>query len=83
MVKLDTKEQKEIESIYKEFNILNTLHGKVSYHVDHIYPISKGVAEHPKNLEVLTAYDNQTKSDKIPQDGRGYTVYEYRLNALS
>lgn len=37
------------------------------YHVDHIVPLSKGGKHHQNNLCYLTAYDNQSKHDKLPE----------------
>ena len=35
------------------------------YHVDHIIPLSRGGLHHEDNLQILTAYQNQSKRDKI------------------
>lgn len=60
-----TKEENErILSIYRECDRLSKTTG-VPHHVDHIYPISKGGLHHPDNLQILTAYENQSKGAKL------------------
>jgi len=60
-----TKEENErILSIYKECGKI-TMETGVLHHVDHIVPISKGGKHHPDNLQILTAFDNIAKSNKL------------------
>ena len=39
-----------------------------SYHIDHIYPLSKGGIDHPVNYQILTAKENLSKWDKVDSD---------------
>lgn len=41
---------------------------KTSYHIDHIYPVSKGGSNWPSNLQLLCPACNQKKSAKDPLD---------------
>ena len=40
----------------------------VSYHIDHIYPLSKGGIDHPVNYQILTGKDNISKKDRVDSD---------------
>jgi hypothetical protein len=61
-----------INNGYSEFNIKN--YSTKEYHVDHIIPISKWVSvtnkpiekvNHYTNLQILSAFDNKSKGDKL------------------
>ena len=69
-----------LEDIYKRCDELNKGSGK--YHVDHIWPLSKGGAHHPCNLQILTASENCAKQDF--HDGEsGLSLYDLELAARS
>jgi len=63
-VVLTSEENKEILDIYKEC-VRITQETGVLHHVDHIYPISKGGKHHPNNLQILSATENISKSNKL------------------
>ena len=46
----------EIEGFYMYNDIMPG-----DWHVDHIYPISKGGLHHPNNLQILSGHDNISK----------------------
>lgn len=46
-------------------------------HVDHIYPLKKGGLHSIENLQYLTASENAKKATKIPEDGRGASIWDY------
>ena len=60
---LTDEEKLQIIEIYKEAVALRKTTGD-DYHVDHIIPISKGGLHHPLNLQILTAFENLSKSNK-------------------
>ena len=37
----------------------------ITYHIDHIYPLSKGGIDHPSNYQLLTPEENMSKGDKV------------------
>lgn len=41
---------------------------KNGFHIDHIYPVSKGGSNEPKNIQLLCPYCNISKKDKLPED---------------
>lgn len=53
---------------YKFRDILNSVHGKVVYHVDHIIPLSRGGSHASSNLAIATADYNQWKRANIIDD---------------
>ena len=61
---LTPDEEQRIRQIYQECGIMTEQTG-VLHHVDHIVPISRGGLHHPDNLQILTAYDNQSKGAKL------------------
>lgn len=40
------------------------------YHVDHVYPLSKGGSNNPDNLQLLCPTCNRSKADKLPEEWR-------------
>lgn len=60
---LTDEEKLQIIEIYKEAIALRKTTGD-AYHVDHIIPISKGGLHHPLNLQVITAFENQSKGNR-------------------
>jgi 5-methylcytosine-specific restriction endonuclease McrA len=52
-----------IKAIYKECQLKNIATG-IKHNVDHIIPISKGGKHCASNLQILTAFENQSKGAK-------------------
>ena len=65
--KLSDMEKQLLLDVYAECSRLNALHGRDSFHVDHIIPIALGGKHHPDNLQILSAYQNRAKGSKLPQ----------------
>ncbi len=61
-IQRDEEDLKKQFEIYKEVNQLNILHGKRSFHVDHILPLHLGGRHASDNLQILSAADNLRKS---------------------
>jgi len=61
---LTKAKRKEIVMIYERCQSISKQTG-IPHHVDHIIPLSKGGTHHPSNLQILTAAENQRKSDNI------------------
>ena len=60
-----TKEEiNHIIRIYDLRKLLTEVTGEL-YHVDHKIPLSKGGMHHPLNLQILTAYENLSKGDRL------------------
>jgi hypothetical protein len=56
---------------YKFCSVLNSIHGKITFHVDHIFPVSKGGESDFGNLQLATASYNlwkRAKTDVSPID---------------
>ena len=62
---IDDNEKRMMRNIYKFSDILNSIHGKIVFHVDHMRPISKGGLHHPCNMRITTARFNLRKSNKL------------------
>ncbi len=62
-IKLTEAEKEQVIRIYEEAKRLTKNTG-IEHHVDHIKPVSKGGTNHPSNLQILTAKENLSKSDK-------------------
>lgn len=67
--------QSEILAVYAEARTLTELTG-VSYHVDPIFPLSKGGVHAPWNLRVLLWSDNQSKKDKWPKGEPTHVMWQ-------
>jgi len=70
--------QAETLAIYAEARTLTELTG-VPYHVDHIFPISKGGVHAPWNLRVMLGTDNLKKNAAIPKDEPMYVMWQGEL----
>jgi hypothetical protein len=55
----------KIATFYKESKMLTEITG-IPFHVDHVYPLSKGGLHHESNLRVITLKDNCEKGDRLP-----------------
>ena len=64
-VPLTADDRKYVIALYAKARALTELSG-LSYHVDHIKPLSKGGLHHPSNLQVLRGADNIKKGAKWP-----------------
>ncbi|NQZ48500.1 MAG: hypothetical protein HRT63_13370 [Erythrobacter sp.] len=74
---LTTYDKERIEALYKEAKQLEKKTG-APYHVDHVWPISKGGVHHWCNLEVIPEARNLSKSDR--HDGvSGVSYNDYML----
>ena len=62
---LTLNERQEIVNLYELSKFAYEVSG-VKHHVDHIIPIAKGGIHHPLNLQVITAKENLTKNNRIP-----------------
>ena len=60
-------EKDRLEKTYKLRSLLSKATG-VEYHVDHIWPLSKGGPHWSGNLQVITAEENLSKSDSFCED---------------
>jgi len=60
-------EKDRLEKSYKLRSLLTKATG-VEYHVDHIWPLSKGGPHWSGNLQVITAEENWSKSDSMCED---------------
>jgi len=56
----------------------------ITYHIDHIYPLSKGGIDHPSNYQLLSPEENLSKGAKVdsscPNQMRMKEVSELVLN---
>ena len=60
-------EKDRLDKTYKLRSLLSKATG-VEYHVDHIWPLSKGGPHWSGNLQVITAKENLSKSDSFCED---------------
>ena len=56
------------------FAIGEFFHPTIETHVDHVVPVALGGTSHPDNLCVLTAHENEIKSDRHPGEWYYCTV---------
>ncbi len=68
-------DKKKIGYIYFIARGMTEKFGK-KYHVDHIYPLSKGGLHHEDNLQILPSEDNLKKGNKITSKYKGLTLKE-------
>jgi len=60
-------EKERLVQIYKLRNLLTEATG-IEYHVDHIWPLSKGGPHWSGNLQIITAEENLSKSDTFCEE---------------
>ena len=66
---LPTTDNELIRNLYKRRVVMTKENGE-QYHVDHIIPLSIGGAHHQDNIRIISAKENQEKSNKyIPELG--------------
>ena len=63
----ETSNKQKIDEIYHNSRILTKETG-IPHEVDHIIPISKGGKHHEDNLQIITAFENRKKSNKIMEN---------------
>ncbi len=63
--KTSKEDRRLISDIYSFCKILNRVHQKVMFHVDHIIPVCLGGQHIPENLRVTTAAFNLSKSANL------------------
>lgn len=63
--KLTPSEKKMSNEVYKLRDILNKVHGKIMYEVDHIFPVCLGGTMKPENLQLATSAFNNWKGSKV------------------
>jgi 5-methylcytosine-specific restriction endonuclease McrA len=63
------EDNKIIAVIYETCRRITKCMG-LPFHVDHIYPISRGGKHHPSNLQILPAKLNLKKKSKIPKKAK-------------
>jgi len=73
-------EKKSIAALFKTAKDLGQLTGR-KFHVDHIWPLSKGGVHHPCNMQVLEERANLSKNDS--HDGESGVSYEDFILAVS
>jgi len=61
------KEKERLVQIYKLRNLFTKTTG-IEYHVDHIWPLSKGGPHWAGNLQIITAEENLSKGDKLCEE---------------
>jgi 5-methylcytosine-specific restriction endonuclease McrA len=62
-----TEEKGRVEKIYKLRQLFTKATG-VEYHVDHIWPLSKGGPHWSGNLQIITAEENLSKGDSMCEE---------------
>lgn len=65
MEKWDEKDKESANLLYKFRDVLNNVHGKVMFEVDHTIPLSAGGEHHPSNLGLATKSFNSWKRGRI------------------
>ncbi len=60
-VQLTEDEKRQVREFYRFRDVLNAVHGKVMFHVDHIVPLARGGTHTPQNLQVTTKEYNEKK----------------------
>lgn len=58
---LSSKEKGLVREFYKFRDILNEIHGKTMFHVDHRKALARGGSHHPSNIQLTTAEYNVKK----------------------
>ena len=64
-VELNQEEKNTIKELIKYMKLVNKRDGRISAHIDHLLPMTKGGLHHPSNLQVISSEANLFWKDKI------------------
>ena len=60
--KLDDNDKKMVKEFYWFRNLLNKIHNKIAFHIDHKIALANNGTHHPDNLQLTTALFNLHKA---------------------
>jgi len=63
-------ERERLTQTYKLRNLMTEITG-IEHHVDHLWPLSKGGPHWSGNLQVIPAFENLSKKDKLCRETKG------------